>query len=285
MKSVYVFQENSLILPEKDADPLHYRGTDLQIVNKNFDSLRKARTREPSFAGEACGGLAGSADFFDFGEADTAALSLPPGLPLPPGWTALPLRQWLSVVSAETVMFDPRRAGPVLRAFHIAQWRAGSRFCGSCGTANTDAPDELARLCPACGRREYPRISPAVITLIINDEDKALLAHNNKFAGGMYSLIAGFTEAGESLEGAVEREIFEEVGLEIAKIQYVASQPWPFPNSLMLGFTCRHAGGEIKPDGKEITDARWFSRGSLPLLPGFGSFSRYLINRWIDGSL
>jgi NAD+ diphosphatase len=173
----------------------------------------------------------------------------------------------------------------MLRAYHIAQWRQDSAFCGSCGTKNTDAPDELARLCPACGRREYPRISPAIITIILNDDGRALLAHNKKFADKVYSLVAGFNEAGESLEATVAREIREEVGLEVKDITYIASQPWPFPNSLMLGFTARYAGGAIHPDGIEIEDAKWFTRDDLPNLPGNGSVSRYLINGWIEGSL
>jgi NAD+ diphosphatase len=173
----------------------------------------------------------------------------------------------------------------MLRAYHIVQWRRDAAFCGSCGAKNTDAPDELARLCPACGRREYPRISPAVITLIIHQDGRALLAHNKKFAEGVYSLIAGFNEAGESLEATVAREIREEVGLEVRDIRYVASQPWPFPNSLMLGFTARHASGEPCPDGVEIDDAQWFCPDRLPKLPGNGSVSRYLINSWLEGKL
>jgi NAD+ diphosphatase len=171
----------------------------------------------------------------------------------------------------------------MLRAYHISQWRADSRFCGSCGTKNTDAPDELARLCPACGRLEFPRIAPAVITLVINGTGEALLAHNKKFAPGVYSLIAGFNEAGESLENTVAREIREEVSIEVRDIRYIVSQPWPFPSSLMLGFTARYVSGSLRPDGIEIEDARWFPRDKLPLLPGGGSVSRYLINSWIHG--
>jgi NAD+ diphosphatase len=99
----------------------------------------------------------------------------------------------------------------------------------------------------------------------------------------VYSLIAGFTEAGESLEDTVTRETREEVGIEVKNVRYITSQPWPFPNSLMVGFTARYAGGEIRPDRVEIEDARWFGRGELPQLPGFGSVSRYLINSWIAG--
>jgi NAD+ diphosphatase len=205
--------------------------------------------------------------------------------PIPPGWRAVPVRQGLSLLAAGTTVDGKGPVGRMLRAYHIAQWRQDSVFCGSCGTKNIDAPDELARHCPACGRREYPRISPAIITIIINDDGRALLAHNKKFADGLYSLIAGFNEAGESLEATVAREIREEVGLEVRDITYIASQPWPFPNSLMLGFTAHYTSGEIRPDGVEIEDAKWFTRDNLPRIPGNGSVSRYLINRWLNNSL
>jgi NAD+ diphosphatase len=208
-----------------------------------------------------------------------------PAGPLPARWRTIAVRQGLSPL-AGGMLGGSGPAGRLLRAYHIAQWRQESRFCGSCGAPNADAPDEPpARRCPACGRLEYPRISPAVITIIINGEGKALLAHNKKFIPGVYSLIAGFTEAGESLEAAVAREIREEVNIEVRDIRYVASQAWPFPNSLMLGFCARYASGTIRPDGIEIEDAQWFGRDTLPKLPGTGSVSRYLIGRWLEGSL
>jgi NAD+ diphosphatase len=216
-------------------------------------------------------------------------ISLSPDIPLPPGWRAAPVRQALAQFTGETGVDLPRisgflgPAGRMLRAFHIIQWRTESRFCGSCGAKNIDAPGEPARLCPACGRIEFPRIAPAVIVLITNDKGEALLAHNKKFSPGVYSLIAGFTEAGESLENTAAREVREEVNIEVREIRYIASQPWPFPHSLMLGFSARYAGGELRPDGIEIEDAQWFSRDKLPLLPGRGSVSRFLINRWIRG--
>jgi NAD+ diphosphatase len=199
----------------------------------------------------------------------------------PPRWQAIPVRQAVSLLS-ENAADGNIQSSRMLRAFHIAQWRQESLFCGSCGARNTDSPDELARLCPACGRLEYPRIAPAVITLITNDEDKALLAHNKKFTSGIYSLIAGFAEPGENLESAVAREIREEVNIEVRDIRYVISQPWPFPNSLMAGFSARYASGTIRPDGVEIEDAQWFSRDNLPMLPGPGSVSRCLIEQWVN---
>ena len=215
---------------------------------------------------------------------DISCVFVPPEIPLPPSWQAITVRQVLSLLP-DCVTDGTSPAARMMRTFHIAQWRAESLFCGCCGGKNTDSPDELARLCSVCGRLEYPRIAPAVITLIINDEGKILLAHNKKFAAGLYSLIAGFAEAGENLESAVAREIREEVGIEVNGIRYVVSQPWPFPQSLMMGFTARHKSGEIRPDGIEIEDARWFGKDDLPKLPGYGSVSRYLIDRWLDADL
>jgi NAD+ diphosphatase len=220
------------------------------------------------------------------GSGDISAVMLKSSFLLPPEWKAVPLRQALDCMTGGVMADGVGQVGRMLRAYHIALWRQDSRFCGSCGSLNIDAASgELARQCPACGRLEFPRISPAVITIIINDKGEALLAHNKKFVNGVYSLIAGFNEAGESLEATVARETKEEVNIDVAGIRYVRSQPWPFPNSLMLGFTARYAGGEIKPDGIEIEDARWFSRDNLPPLPGNGSVSRYLIGLWLDGAL
>jgi NAD+ diphosphatase len=216
---------------------------------------------------------AGPILWYDLGEA------------LPSGWKTVPVRDTLPAMIADSNFSSDGAAWRLLRAYHIRRWRGESRFCGHCGGANRDAPQELARHCPVCGRLEFPRISPAIIVLIINDTGQALLAHNRKFSGRVYSLIAGFTEAGESLEATVVREVREEVGIEVRDIRYISSQPWPFPNSLMLGFTARYAGGVITPDGEEIEDAQWFDRDALPELPGQGSVSRYLINRWVEGEL
>ncbi|GHV62315.1 hypothetical protein AGMMS49587_08790 [Spirochaetia bacterium] len=264
---VFLFQGDSLVVNDETPDTGVADGLPREIVHQAFKDT----------------------DYFEIPTVDATGIIrgavLGKDEPLPTGWRAVPVRQWLSLISAGTTVDGAGPAGRMLRAYHIAQWQQDSLFCGSCGTKNIDAPDELARLCPACGRREYPRISPAVITIIMNDDGRALLAHNKKFAEGVYSLVAGFNEAGESLEATVAREIREEVGLEVKDIKYITSQPWPFPNSLMLGFTARYAGGEIRPDGIEIEDAKWFTRDDLPKLPGTGSVSRYLINGWLSNSL
>jgi len=219
------------------------------------------------------------------GKKKITGVSVFPGQQLPSGWKSIAMRQVLSLQQSG-IWEENYVICRMLRLCHIAQWRRDSRFCGSCGTKNNDAADEIARRCPACGRMEFPRISPAVITVITNDMNEILLAHNKNFAiPGMYSLIAGFNEPGENLEATVAREILEEVNIEVQDIRYIKSQPWPFPNSLMIGFCARYVSGAVKPDGIEIEDAGWFSKDNLPKLPGIGSLSRYLIDRWLDGTL
>ena len=206
-------------------------------------------------------------------------VSVLPGVKLPAGWRSIPTRYLLVSLSAEGT-------GRILRACHIAQWRNDSRFCGRCGAENTDAGSGAQRLCPKCGREEYPRICPAVITVITDSENRILLAHNNKFLSAtVYSHISGFNEAGETLEETVVREIREEVNIEVKDIEYIKSQPWPFPYSLMVGYKAKYLSGTVKPDGAEIEDARWFTKDNLPDLPREGSLSRHLINCWINDTL
>lgn len=167
------------------------------------------------------------------------------------------------------------------RAAQITQWDLTSRFCGRCGQKTEDKADERAKVCPACGLIIYPRISPAVITMVIRDK-KILLAHANHFRGNMYSLIAGFVEPGETLEDAVQREIMEEVGLRVKNIRYFSSQPWPYPDSLMIGFVADYAGGEIRADGAEIRDAGWYGNGEYPELPSKLSIARKMIDWFME---
>jgi NAD+ diphosphatase len=209
-----------------------------------------------------------------FDDAPLNAAVLPKDAALPEGWERRQVRSLVACPAVERL----------LRAYHLAQWRRESRFCGSCGHENIDSDKEYARLCPACGRLEFPRISPAIITLVTNERGEILLAHNKNFKNGVYSLIAGFVEAGETLEAAVRREVREETSINIEDIQYAASQPWPFPNSLMLGFTARWVSGTVQADGVELEDAGWFHPDALPPLPAPGSVARKLINRWLGVS-
>ena len=226
-------------------------------------------------------------DFFEIPTIDASpastikGVSVPSQAVLPENWRAVPARQILTLSSAG-VVGDPCR---IIRACHIAQWRYNSRFCGTCGAENADVPKQAQRICPKCGRTEFPRICPAAIIAITDDENRILLAHNKRFKDGIYSHISGFNEAGETLEETAVREIREEVNIEVRDIVYVKSQAWPFPNSLMVGFKARYSSGTIRPDGEEIEDARWFCKDNLPELPREGSLSRILINSWLSGTL
>jgi NAD+ diphosphatase len=164
------------------------------------------------------------------------------------------------------------------RAFQIADWARTHQFCGACGSPMALQPGERAMKCPRCGTSAYPRISPAMMTLVKRGP-AILLARNIAVpAGGRMSALAGFLEAGESVEEAIHREVFEEVGLAVKDLRYFASQSWPFPGSLMIAFTAEYAGGEIRCDPAEIAEARWFGPGDkLPELPPPQSISRALI--------
>ena len=166
------------------------------------------------------------------------------------------------------------------RAVQLIEWERTTRFCGRCGAATEPATSERARRCPDCGLLAFPRLAPAVITLIERDGE-ALLARGRAFPVPMYSCVAGFVEPGETLEEAVHREVREEVGVELAEVRYTASQPWPFPHSLMIGFEATWAGGDIVIDETEIVDAQWFRPDDLPMIPPGMSIARTLIDRWI----
>jgi NAD+ diphosphatase len=168
------------------------------------------------------------------------------------------------------------------RALQIVNWDQTHQYCGRCGHKTETLAEERAKRCPVCGFLSYPRLSPAVITAVFKD-GKILLSHNVAFPGKWYSIGAGFVEPGETLEECVRREIKEEVGIEIKNIKYFASQPWPFPNSLMLGFTADWAGGDLVPDGKEISDAGWFTADNMPEVPPKISIAREIIDWYLEG--
>jgi NAD+ diphosphatase len=243
-----------------------FRGSDLLVrMEGNTARLPREEELELSLADpHAVGELPGEACWAAELAAETEA---PEGMAfqgLRKLWGVLPEEAW-------------RIAG---RAVQIVDWDRNHRFCGRCGTPTERHGSERSRTCPHCGLQHFPRLSPAVITLI-EDGDRLLLARSPHFAPGVYSTLAGFVEPGESLEEAVVREVREEVGVELADLRYFGSQPWPFPNSLMIGFTARYAGGEIRPQEGEIEDARWFTRDDLPLLPFRASIARSLIEDFL----
>lgn len=171
------------------------------------------------------------------------------------------------------------------RAVQIVEWARTHRFCGRCGTETEPSSGERGMKCPACGLVAYPRIAPAMIVLVTRGEpgpdQEALLARGSNFRTPMYSCLAGFVEPGEDLEGAVVREVAEEVGVTVGNVSYRRSQPWPFPNSLMIGFRADYLGGELVLEEAEILDANWYRRDALPPIPPGISVARHLIDDWL----
>jgi NAD+ diphosphatase len=163
------------------------------------------------------------------------------------------------------------------RAAQLLRWDRTHQFCGVCATPTVREGHERSRKCPACGHSAYPRISPAMMCLVTRGKE-ILLARNVSFPAGRYSALAGFLEAGESVEDAVHREVREEVGVAVKNLRYFDSQSWPFPDSLMIAFTAEYAGGELKPNGVEIAEADWFSKEALPQMPPSASIARALID-------
>jgi NAD+ diphosphatase len=171
----------------------------------------------------------------------------------------MPVRSLFSLIDAEAISL-------AARATLLLDWQKNHRYCGRCSTHTARKIGEFSMSCPACGLVTYPRISPAVMVLISRG-DELLLARSHRFKPGVFSALAGFVEAGETLEQCAAREVREEVGLEITNLRYFGSQSWPFPDSLMVAFFADYAGGTIQPDPNEIEDAGWFSRSALPALP------------------
>ncbi len=171
-----------------------------------------------------------------------------------------------------------RQAG---RAYQLAHWDRTHRYCGVCGEPTTLCGAELARCCPSCGQTIYPRISPAVIVAVVR-EGRLLLAHNAQRRHPFYSVLAGFVEPGENLEECVIREVFEETSIRCGNVRYFSSQPWPFPDSLMIAFTAEYISGEIAVDNEEIDHAYWCPPDELPNIPPPPSVARKLIDWFAD---
>ncbi len=171
-----------------------------------------------------------------------------------------------------------------VRAIQIVDWDRTHQFCGRCGAKTVDHDIDRAKECPECKLLNYPRLSPSIIVRVRCDRE-ILLARAVNWPTEMYSVLAGFVEPGETLEQAVEREVMEEVGITVTNIKYFGSQPWPFPNSLMLGFTADYADGEIEIDPVEIQDAGWFTANNLPTIPPKMSIARQLIDDFLKSQI
>ena len=205
------------------------------------------------------------------------ALDVAPHVEEPDGHMWVPLRQLYGKI--DDVVWT--MAG---RAEQIVSWDRTHRFCGRCGAATESQPHERARRCPGCGQLAFPRLSPAIITLVTrgDNDEEVLLAHGRQFPGRFYSALAGFVEPGESLEECVVREVKEEVGIDVVDVKYFGSQPWPFPHSLMIGFTARYAGGDLVLQEEEIVDAGWYRADDLPPSPRGGmSIAGWLVENWL----
>lgn len=189
----------------------------------------------------------------------------------PTAWQLSPLRHCL--FRSDDEMFNL-----AARACQVTGFLLTHKYCGRCGEKVAQDRDELAVNCGHCGLISYPRISPCIIVGIYKD-DQILLAQGIRHPDGMHSVLAGFVESGESLEDCVRREVMEEVNIEVTDIEYIESQPWPFPHSLMAGFIARHQSGEIKLDRTELVQGGWFSFDDLPQIPREGTIARRLIER------
>jgi len=188
---------------------------------------------------------------------------------------------------------DAAQASLLVHAAGLANWHRTHPRCSRCGEPTVVALAGHVRSCPACQALHFPRTDPAVIMLVTDARDRALLGRQASWPARRFSALAGFVEPGEALEDAVRREVAEEVGLVVTDVGYLGSQPWPFPSSLMVGFFATAQGDDIRIDGHEIAEARWFTRDELRdltadgsvLLPGAMSISRWLIETWNAGPL
>jgi NAD+ diphosphatase len=176
----------------------------------------------------------------------------------------------------QEILLDDRLSTLAGLASQILHWERQSRFCSHCAGEMKRIDGTWGKRCVACRTEHFPHIHPCVIVLIRRGEEM-LLIRKAQWSIGRYSLIAGFLDFGESLEECILREAREEVGVKVTNIRYVGSQSWPFPSQQMIGFLADYAGGDLKPDGREVTEARWFTAGTLPLYPG----SIRSIARWI----
>jgi NAD+ diphosphatase len=211
----------------------------------------------------------------EFNQISCICAELPLNLFFPEQFEAMPLRKALDLLGIDWYV-------AATKAFSILNWDRNHQFCGRCGSVTSIVhPGTFERICDSCGLALYPRISPSIIVLIKN-EDKLLMSRSPHFPPGAYGLIAGFVETGESVEEAVHREVREEVSIEIKNIRFFGSQFWPFPDSLMIGFTADYAGGELIIDHREIEAAGWYRYDDLPGRPSTSiSIAKKMIDSFI----
>lgn len=178
-------------------------------------------------------------------------------------------------------VLDDASLGLAGQAIQLVDWDRCHQFCGRCGEPMALSINDRSKRCPACQLNHYPRIAPAVMVRITRG-DEILMARSPRFPPGMYSVLAGFVDPGETLEQAIHREVMEEVGLKINNLRYFTSQSWPFPHSLMIGFTADYVSGEIVLEDEEIEEADWFRRDNMPKIPSTISIARRLVDDYLQ---
>jgi len=208
------------------------------------------------------------------GDVPCRSAELPADAPVPPGFAFVSLRRLHGRI-------DPVLEAVAGTASQIQTWDRTHQYCGACGGPVEPVEGQRAKHCPRCDQSYFPRVTPAIIVLV-EDGPRILMTRQPRFPPGMYGLVAGFVEPGETLEACVARETLEETGIEVCDIRYFGSQPWPFPHQIMVGFFARYAGGELVVDRRELEEAAWFERSALPSLPPPISIARKLIDAWLE---
>lgn len=244
--NLYIICQKDLILRENNALP---QLSDRELFEKSGEST----------------------EYFEEKAFELNVLGLKSTENLPEGFHALTLREYATLVTEQEVF-------KAFRATGLLNWRSSAVYCGKCGTKMKDHETLTARQCPNCKNVVFPRISPCII-VTVQKEGKVLLARHTYRNQDIFACIAGFMEAGESAEQAVEREVFEETGLKVKNITYRGSQSWPFPDQLMLGFTANYESGDLKLQESEIAEAQWFDPENCPASPKPGSIAYKLIHR------
>lgn len=245
-----IVRENNVLLSD-EVPPVT-----ILVLNSRFTDARIIRTQFLGYRGDK----------------PCHAVEVPADFPEPEGYRFTGVRELFGIIPDEELVL-------AAYAVRIIDFDRSTRFCGRCGAETRQLQSGSAKHCTDCNHITYPRLSPAIIVLVKKGEE-VLLASSPRFPANLHSVIAGFVEVCENLEECVHREVKEEVGIDVTNIRYFGSEPWPFPDSLMLGFTADYAGGEIIIDGNEITSAGWFDRDNLPTLPSPMSISRALIDAW-----
>lgn len=198
----------------------------------------------------------------------------------PEDWSPGPEATQVSIRTALSSL-DAIELPLALTAAHLLRWRRTSKFCGACGHPTEEGEGGKAFRCSACGHMMFPKVSPAIIVQVSRGNE-ILLGRSTRHPPGFYSVLAGFVDPGESLEEAVHREIKEESGISVKNVSYFGSQPWPFPDSLMVGFTAEYAEGDIRTDDDEIEEVHWFPANALPPVPPTYSIARGLIDDFVS---